>query len=76
MAELKIKLSDKALSLIAQLQKEIFNRRRKTEQDGQLGSEIKNSSIKSPALDELFTSLKEEINEFYSNDFELWEKAS
>lgn len=29
MAELTIKLSDKALSLIAQLQKEIFNRRRK-----------------------------------------------
>ena len=29
MAELKVKLSDKALSLIAQLQKEIFNRRRK-----------------------------------------------
>ena len=29
MAEITIQLSDKALSLIAQLQKEIFNRRRK-----------------------------------------------
>lgn len=58
MAELKIKLSDKALSLIAQLQKEIFNRRRKKVTPSGVVETLVESAAKSQSDKRFATSWK------------------
>jgi len=58
MAELTIKLSDKALSLIAQLQKEIFNRRRKKVQPSGVVETLVESAAKSQSDKRFATSWK------------------
>ena len=58
MAELKVKLSDKALSLIAQLQKEIFNRRRKKVTPSGVVETLVESAAKSQSDKRFATSWK------------------
>ena len=63
MAQLTIKLSDKALSLIAQLQKEIFNRRRKKVTPAGVVETLVESGAKSQSDKRFATSWKNLVSD-------------
>jgi hypothetical protein len=63
MAEITIQLSDKALSLIAQLQKEIFNRRRKKVTPAGVVETLVESGAKSQSDKRFATSWKNLVSD-------------